>query len=258
MTYFAFAHHLPAPISNRLFGNRERFGKTPDLEDPSWREWLERDYEFYTANQRGTVGAAVNRAGYAIMAKSAIEGRDVLEIGPGSIDHVRYWTGKPRHWTNFDIRPDMLEVAGRVVEATGAAHREVLASPGDARLPFADGSFDVVVSFFALEHIHPLDDHLAEIERVLKPGGRLVGGIPCEGGLAWGAGRRLTSWRWLLKHTDIDPDRLICWEHPNFADHILNRLEARFERRVVSFWPIDVPLIDINLVARFIFGRRGA
>ncbi len=49
---------------------------------------------------------------------------------------------------------------------------------GDVRgLPFADGSFDVVVSNSTLDHMDSLDDvaaALRELYRVLKPGGRLL------------------------------------------------------------------------------------
>jgi len=256
MTHLAFAHRMPAPLSKGLFGDRERFGKVPDVNDPSWQEWLKRDYDFYIANQRTSVGMVVNRAGYQIVAKADIGGKDVLEIGPGAIEHIPHWHGKPRHWTNYDIRADLLQVATQRISATGVPHTDVLAESGTDTLPFVDLSFDAVFTFYALEHIYPLDDHLAEIERVLKPGGQLVGGIPCEGGLAWGAGRMLTSRRWLRKHTTIDPDRLICWEHPNFADFILNRLEARFDRVHLAYWPLVVPSIDLNLIASFIFRKR--
>lgn len=258
MPHFAFAHRLPAPLSTRLFGDRQRFGKVPDVTDPSWQEWLKRDYDFYLANQRTSVGMIVNQAGYKIVAKADIDGKAVLEIGPGAIEHIPHWRGKPRHWTNYDIRADLLRLAGERIAATGVPVTDVLAEPGINKLPFADDSFDSVFTFYALEHIHPLDDHLAEIERVLRPGGQLVGAIPCEGGLAWGTGRMLTSRRWLRKHTTIDPDRLICWEHPNFADFILNRLEARFERLRLGYWPLAVPSVDFNLVASFIFRKRSA
>lgn len=252
--YRAFAHRLPARISTVLFGDRKRFGKVPDLGDPSWKEWLERDYDFYMANQRTSVGMVVNQAGYKIVGDSAIAGKDVLEIGPGAIEHIEHWPGRPRHWTNYDIRADLLKVAGDRIEATGVPHSDVLAQVGQ-RLPFPDDSFDAVLTFYALEHIHPLEDHLAEILRVLRPGGQLVGAIPCEGGLAWGLGRAVTSRPWLKKHTTIDPDRLICWEHPNFSDHVLNSLAARFDRRRLRYWPLGVQLLDINLVASFIFTK---
>lgn len=251
--HYAIGHRLPL-LSVPLFGDRARFGKTPDQDDPHWQEWRARDLEFYLANQRTSVGMTVNRAGYKIVSSVDLAGRDVLEIGPGDIEHIDMWRGKPRHWTNYDIRLDLLEIAAAKIAATGVPHTEVPATSD--KLPFPDASFDFVFSFYALEHIHPLDPHLEEIKRVLRPGGMLVGGIPCEGGLAWGAGRFVTSRRWLLSNTTIDPNRLICWEHPNFADFVLNRLDHHFDRERLKFWPLAAPVIDINLVASFVYRKR--
>jgi ubiquinone/menaquinone biosynthesis C-methylase UbiE len=47
-------------------------------------------------------------------------------------------------------------------------------------LEFDDASFDFVVSVHAIEHIPPLDEALAEMARVLKPGGRAVFIYPAE------------------------------------------------------------------------------
>jgi demethylmenaquinone methyltransferase/2-methoxy-6-polyprenyl-1,4-benzoquinol methylase len=41
-------------------------------------------------------------------------------------------------------------------------------------LPFADGGFDVVTISFGIRNVHDVDTALAEMLRVLKPGGRLV------------------------------------------------------------------------------------
>ncbi len=45
-------------------------------------------------------------------------------------------------------------------------------------LPFADGVFDVVSAFDVIEHCEPEDQALAEVRRVLRPGGRLVMSVP--------------------------------------------------------------------------------
>jgi 2-polyprenyl-3-methyl-5-hydroxy-6-metoxy-1,4-benzoquinol methylase len=42
------------------------------------------------------------------------------------------------------------------------------------RLPFADGSFDTVYSFKVLAHVEQAAQTLAELARVVKPGGHLV------------------------------------------------------------------------------------
>ena len=41
-------------------------------------------------------------------------------------------------------------------------------------LPFADGEFDVAVAAWMLYHVPDLDRGVAELARVLRPGGRLV------------------------------------------------------------------------------------
>lgn len=46
------------------------------------------------------------------------------------------------------------------------------------RLPFANASFDVVFCSQVLEHVFTPDDFMAELARVLRPGGRLVLTVP--------------------------------------------------------------------------------
>jgi SAM-dependent methyltransferase len=67
----------------------------------------------------------------------------------------------------------MLDVAPRMVELAQA--RGVDARLGDVQeLPFPDGSFDCAVAAWMLFHVPDLDRGLAELARVLRPGGRLV------------------------------------------------------------------------------------
>ena len=47
-----------------------------------------------------------------------------------------------------------------------------VARAGAAALPFADASFDAVVACLVFEHIRDVDDAIAEVARVLQPGGR--------------------------------------------------------------------------------------
>ncbi len=61
-----------------------------------------------------------------------------------------------------------------VVEMEYSLFRHTDVAADAHHLPFADGSFDAVVSFNTFEHLSDPERAAAEIFRVLKPGGRLV------------------------------------------------------------------------------------
>ncbi|MGE3621461.1 MAG: class I SAM-dependent methyltransferase [Acidimicrobiia bacterium] len=62
----------------------------------------------------------------------------------------------------------------QVVEAAHRAGGPSYGRAGAAALPFADGSFDAVVACLVFEHIDDLDEAIAEVARVLSPGGRFL------------------------------------------------------------------------------------
>ena len=91
---------------------------------------------------------------------------------------------------------------------------------------------------------------------VLKPSVCLIGAIPIEGGFAWGLGRLSASRRWFKKNTSIDSDKIICWEHPNFADYILDKLDQLFDRAPISCRSIPwLPTLDCNLIIRLCYRK---
>ncbi|MEV4348839.1 class I SAM-dependent methyltransferase [Actinoplanes sp. NPDC049596] len=95
-------------------------------------------------------------------------GGDVLEVGAGTGELWRHLD--PRRaglrLTLVDFSAAMCE---RLREVPGAEVRQ-----GDAAdLPFADGSFDVVIANHMLYHVDEPDAALREFARVLRPGGRL-------------------------------------------------------------------------------------
>lgn len=57
-------------------------------------------------------------------------------------------------------------------------------------MPFGAGAFDLVICHHVLEHVSQLEETLAEIRRVLKPGGRFYAAVPngyglCDGIYRW-------------------------------------------------------------------------
>lgn len=257
MKYFTFGHRLPDLFAVPLFGDRQRFGLVVDEQDPCWEKWQSDCVPFYEATQRQSIGEKVTDAGYRVMEWVDLAGQKVLEIGPGEINHLPYWRNKPAKYVVADIRQEMLKKASTRLQAMDIEHECVLLDRKDqGELPFPDGAFDVILTFYSLEHLYPFQPYLDGMLRVLKPGGKIVGAIPAEGGLGWGLGRYLTSRRWLKNNTQINPDKIICWEHPTFADEILSRLDDSMRQHRIGFWPLGVPSIDFNLVVRFLYEKR--
>jgi ubiquinone/menaquinone biosynthesis C-methylase UbiE len=100
---------------------------------------------------------------------------EVLEIGAGvgAMAHHLLAVTPDLHMGVTDFDPDMCAVAARSLGRYGS---RVVVEQADAnRLPFADNSFDFVLSFLMLHHTGDWRQTVREATRVLRPGGRLVG-----------------------------------------------------------------------------------
>ena len=71
-----------------------------------------------------------------------------------------------------------VDVSSSAVEFCRAKGLEAAECNLDQPLPFPDGSFDAVTVFEVLEHLFEPARALAQIARVLKPGGAVVGSVP--------------------------------------------------------------------------------
>ncbi len=117
---------------------------------------------------------AVDQAGHVLAAMRAVApwaGRTVVDLGCGTGYWLRRYAGEAASVIGVEPDPRLRAVARQAAAAlfdTG-----VLAGSAE-RLPLADGSADVVHARFAYFFPPGTDAGLAEVLRVLRPGGRLV------------------------------------------------------------------------------------
>jgi len=186
-------------------------------------------------------------------------GERVLDVGSGPgflAGAIAHAVGPGGRVSGVDISEPLLAVA-----RSHCAHQSwVEFRHADAtRLPFADHAFDAAVSIQVLEYVRDVDAALAEIHRVLRPGGRVVIVDTDWDSIVWRCADRERMNRILA-----------AWE-PHAADSYLPRTMAgRLHRagfRVESqrVIPLFNPVFDPNsysnrimdLMVSFVAGRDG-
>jgi SAM-dependent methyltransferase len=140
----------------------------------------------------------------------------VVEVGPGP--------GELSEWIRATLGADVVavDISPRMVELT--RERGINATVGDVQeLPFPDESFDCAVAAWMLYHVPDVERGIAELARVLRPGGRLV--AVTNGADHWSGLRELV--------TDVRGE--VCFTAENGGE-LLGRSFARVERRDATGW----------------------
>jgi ubiquinone/menaquinone biosynthesis C-methylase UbiE len=102
-----------------------------------------------------------------------VAGRRILDAGCGSGPLSAALRDRGAIMTGFDSSAGMLELARRRLGGDADLRVADLASP----LPYPDGAFDDVVASLVLHYLEDWTAPLAEIRRVLRPGGRLIASV---------------------------------------------------------------------------------
>lgn len=186
---------------------------------------------------------ALERFNHGYPARRGRRGTRVLEIGAGLGGHIRYENLEETEYHAMELRPEMAAEIRRRYPGISVVNGDCQRS-----LPFDDEFFDRVVAIHVLEHLPDLPAALREIRRTLKPDGELCAVIPCEGGLAYGLARFISSRRLFEKRYRMSYDFCIRSEHVNQAMEILEELALLFEIRDRSFFPLKIPSVTMNLV----------
>ena len=130
-----------------------------------WRDvWLAME-----GSESHDVWYAVDEAKMAYLRPYLPESGRCLEVGCGTARLSRFLARRGYEVVGVDYEPEALKLAQRRIVDDGV---EIPLALGDAfALPFADGSFDVVLSTGLLEHFAHPSPIVDEMTRVLKPRG---------------------------------------------------------------------------------------
>lgn len=99
--------------------------------------------------------------------------KNILDVGSGAgqiAKHLLKYAEPEAAITCFDLSPEMMLRARQRMKST----RPTYLAADLTHLPFADETFDCVTCGYVLEHLPDPSTGLAELSRVMKPGGRML------------------------------------------------------------------------------------
>lgn len=155
---------------------------------------------------------------FAVEAVAEARPSRVLEVGGGEGELAE------RLQNELGVEVVGIDQSERMVELQRS--KGIDACVGDVQeLPFADGEFDVAVAAWMLYHVPDLDRGVAELARVLRPGGKLVAVTNAVDHLQelWDLAQRATSLRRFTFRSEN-------------GEELLRRHFARVERRDAHGW----------------------
>lgn len=135
--------------------------------EPSGERVIE---EAYQKSLGGYVIYLMHVASYRF-ARDHCKGLQVLDLGCGSGYGAASLADIAASVVAVDISADAVAFAAERYRAGNLSFQVI---DGSGPLPFADGQFDVVLSFQVIEHVHDTATYLREARRVLKPGGVMI------------------------------------------------------------------------------------
>lgn len=123
-------------------------------------------------NERMSLG--LHRVWRRHTAQSIPAGRRVLDLATGTADLAIALARRGNTVVGVDLSTGMLALGRRKVQRAGLTGSIALLQSDVLALPFAAGSFDAASNAFLLRNLPALRPALAEMARVVRPGGQLA------------------------------------------------------------------------------------
>jgi ubiquinone/menaquinone biosynthesis C-methylase UbiE len=200
--------------------------------------------------QHAILTARSDQRGRKLLVEKAVApGNTVLDCGSGTGSTAllaAQIVGPAGKVKLYDLSEGMLSVAEERALAAGVRERLEFQTGDMLELPFADNSFDAVLSTYSICPLHDPAKGALELYRVAKPGGRI--------GVAHSAEPERPLARWLAGKVES-----VIWRFPAISlgcrpVSVLPTLEAAsgriiFEKRIgIPLWPFAVFVIEKPMI----------
>jgi demethylmenaquinone methyltransferase / 2-methoxy-6-polyprenyl-1,4-benzoquinol methylase len=94
--------------------------------------------------------------------------------GDVALNTLKQLKDKDLHIVGLDISPEMLNVGKEKINTEGVSDRIDMVVGDSENLPFENNKFDAITVAFGVRNFEDLARGLSEMQRVLKPNGKLV------------------------------------------------------------------------------------
>jgi phosphatidylethanolamine/phosphatidyl-N-methylethanolamine N-methyltransferase len=146
------------------------FGPRSPMDADAVRAAYARQADFYDT-WFGLISGRARRA--AVESVNRAEGEQVLEVGVGTGLALPFYNAAKRV-TGIDLSGDMLSLARHRVVARRLRNVEALLEMDAQATSFATGQFDVAVAMFVASVVPDPHALVAELRRIVRPGGRII------------------------------------------------------------------------------------
>jgi len=174
-----------------------------------------------------------------------------LEIGAGIGTHLTYEDFSLQQYHCIELREN---VAAKLRERFPS----VTVTLGDCqeKVPYGDSYFDRVLALHVLEHLPDLPSAVAEVRRVLRPGGLFSIVIPCDPGLAYELARKVSAEPLFKRRYGLRYKAYIRHEHVNSPAEVLYVMQNGFEEIDRKYFPLPIPSVALNLCLGLTYRKR--
>lgn len=177
----------------------------------------------------------------------------VLELGAGSgeftnkaIEGLVY-----DNYVASDLRPRRAnaKLAAEVEEKAKQKGSFEFAELDAQRIPYSDGTFDLVFSTCLLAHVVSPSKVINESLRVTKAGGAVVFLMPTDPGVLNQLVKRLITYPKLRKLGVRSPDYIYALEHRNPVHNLIAKIQflAKDQLTYLKYRPLQIPSWNLNL-----------